>query len=301
MKTQLSLCDALLAIAVAVSLESAHAADPVTQPEDPYMVKAVYNFTLTRGKSQPVCEAYLKRLNTTEFTSPPFCDIPEDDSVPGFEKLNRVPLTQAEVETLYPQVFGFTQSGEAAVNVPGWPASDAWKWFGNFWRAWRYLPPISFENNNKSEDIVIWQAPGPASWEAHCGDVIREGPGQTLVMWQIQQLAFVLTDDHRGVDGIKTRLFFGNGAKPRTSKDHQRVPPVGAFSPLRDTMNIFEFNGTYYLAGFDNGTFGPYEATALGNPALSGSLAVFLHKNGQTKQVCEYQMIGKQLAKPRAE
>jgi hypothetical protein len=50
-----------------------------------------YPFKLTKGRGIPVCEAYLQRLNSTLYSTPPFCGRPENNSVPGFEALTRVP------------------------------------------------------------------------------------------------------------------------------------------------------------------------------------------------------------------
>ena len=55
-------------------------------------------FKLTRGNTVPVCEAYLQRLNQTQFKYPANCGRPEDDQVPGFQRLTRVLLSQTEVE-----------------------------------------------------------------------------------------------------------------------------------------------------------------------------------------------------------
>jgi len=55
-----------------------------------------YHFQLTKGAGTPVCDAYLERLNTTEYKKPPYCDRPESNAVKGFTKLNRVRLSPKE-------------------------------------------------------------------------------------------------------------------------------------------------------------------------------------------------------------
>jgi hypothetical protein len=85
-----------------------------------------YLFKLTKGAGTPVCEAFLQRLNTTKYLRPPSCGIPENDSIPGFSKLNRVMLTKDEVERLWSHVLWFTRiQNEAAGDSPGWPSSMA--------------------------------------------------------------------------------------------------------------------------------------------------------------------------------
>jgi hypothetical protein len=55
-------------------------------------------FSLTKGQGHPVCEAYLQRLNSSPyFPYPPYCDRPEDDEIPGFALLHRVPLTPQQI------------------------------------------------------------------------------------------------------------------------------------------------------------------------------------------------------------
>lgn len=60
-----------------------------------------YHFDLTKGKGKPVCEAYLQRLNQTEFFSPPYCGRPESTLVPGFALLHRRLLSIAEYRALF--------------------------------------------------------------------------------------------------------------------------------------------------------------------------------------------------------
>ena len=69
-----------------------------------------YTFDLTKGNGIPVCEAYLQRLNNTDFQNMPYCGRPEDDSVPGFTRLNRVPLYAERIYRLLPKILGFQSS-----------------------------------------------------------------------------------------------------------------------------------------------------------------------------------------------
>jgi hypothetical protein len=62
------------------------------------------HFKLTKGRDIPVCRAYLQRLENSRFNyydRRPYCDRPEDDSVPGFSKPVRVDLSPTEVNRLY--------------------------------------------------------------------------------------------------------------------------------------------------------------------------------------------------------
>src|ERR1700728_2490693 len=66
-----------------------------------------YRFQLAEGRGIPVCDAYLQRLNETEYWGPPYCGRPEDSRVPGFSRLHRVYLTGAETAQLYPHLQSF--------------------------------------------------------------------------------------------------------------------------------------------------------------------------------------------------
>ncbi len=73
---------------------SSHAATTSDNPQN----GQTYHFTLIQGKGSAVCEAYLKRLNTADYsTTPPYCNIPEETQVPGFTPLHRVQLTAEEI------------------------------------------------------------------------------------------------------------------------------------------------------------------------------------------------------------
>ncbi|HEX5926484.1 MAG TPA: hypothetical protein VFY45_21825, partial [Baekduia sp.] len=64
------------------------------------------------GHGVDVCEAYTKRLNRSEFQNFPFCGRPEDDSVAGFERLVREPLSEQELLKIGDQVDGFLLVGD---------------------------------------------------------------------------------------------------------------------------------------------------------------------------------------------
>ena len=68
-------------------------------------------FRLTKGRSIAVCQAYLLRLQKSRFDSihRPYCDRPEDDSVPGFEILTRVSLNQTKLTSFisWPSILSY--------------------------------------------------------------------------------------------------------------------------------------------------------------------------------------------------
>lgn len=80
-------------------------------------------FLLTKGHQLPVCEAYLQRLNQTEFHGPAYCGRPEDDQVPGFVRLVRVGVPLATVSRLYRLVY--TILDPESDSVAEWEAMNA--------------------------------------------------------------------------------------------------------------------------------------------------------------------------------
>jgi hypothetical protein len=279
----------VLLAAAAITMATARALDSATT-EDPRMVKATYHFNLKRGKGLLVCEAYLERLTNTRFTSPPFCGIPENDAIQGFTKLNRTPLTDDEVERLFPKIVGFTIEGKKLTNVSKEEISLVRGTFGDVWSAWRYVPEVNVDNTGKPYNVIIWQGPDAATFDYHCGDVGHVGPTQELVIERPQQLAFVLTDNNQNIDEEKTWELFGDRSR-QVYVDRGETHVFPGFEPIADTIDLFKFRGLYYIAGFNYRTFGSYEGIPE-DPSLRGALSVFLRKDGQTRQVCEFNMTG---------
>src|SRR5271167_1408070 len=128
------------------------------------MYRATYHFRITLGKDLPVCSAFLTRLNTAEFRVPPECGIPEETIVPGFVKLNMVSLSTDEVTELFPRVWGFTskqvQLDQNQLAIQHVSASSASEALGHSLFAWRYEPPLSINNDGKSNNVMVWHGPG---------------------------------------------------------------------------------------------------------------------------------------------
>ena len=87
-----------------LAMPRAHAAPASVQP------RPAYRFDLVQGQRVAVCEAYLARLNMTDYQDPPYCDRPEHAAIPGFTRLQRVPLSAEAVQALLPRVTGFTRT-----------------------------------------------------------------------------------------------------------------------------------------------------------------------------------------------
>jgi uncharacterized protein YecT (DUF1311 family) len=259
-----------------------------------------YRFQLTKGKGIPVCDAYLKRLNTTKFVSPPYCGRAERTSVPGFAFLNRVPLSAEAVHAIFPRVNKFVLSGkqgskkedeayEALVKGRGGepsiePVSNMKEFIqkGEM-KVWRYLPQVDVDNDGAPDNVLMWQGYGLRTPTGVCGRTvaythITVGPRQP-------QLAFVLSKDGNRIDIPKTKNIFGKPGGYRLPGGEMLMGfrPIGG-----ESIGIFEYQGDYYFDTF----FEPWGDQLNNQRAekLVNTLGVFFNKEGKTKQICEYRM-----------
>jgi hypothetical protein len=134
-----------------------------------------YDFALTKGAGVPVCEAYLKRLNGSDFDGPPYCDRPENTDVPGFVELNRVFLNADEILKLDRQAYGFLMNSDvnywekslAERKRLGLPiTTDAQLRSGiqlqlrgseQVQRHFRFEPPVDIDNDGVRDPLVVWR------------------------------------------------------------------------------------------------------------------------------------------------
>jgi len=259
-----------------------------------------YRFALSKGGGRPVCEALLRRLNQTHYDSPPYCGIPENDSIPGFSLLSRKRLTNHEGHELYPSIQVFSSTGGHALKGVA-PASEEYLWSIRYrgqgdWDAvpaWRYAKPLDVENNGKPDDIVVWQ--GIRENTANeCGKPEVNGSDYQ----RVTQQAFVIKPKSIVVDAIKTRdifyrppidLSYGNG-------DEEQI-----YRPIGLTTNFFEYQGQVYFGGFYDAydmAYGdiagdrkmPEPTKITPSSGLGNTFDLFLRKDNLTTLVCEYQM-----------
>jgi len=253
-----------------------------------------YSFHLTRGKALPVCQAYQKRLDRTLFERTPRCGIPEDDSVPGFSRLNRIYLSKDEIERLWPAMWSFvSRSHESDAPDPGWPASAARARVGDSLFAWRYLPLLSIDNNGNPDNILVEQGVGLGfsnGMPLQCGQAVTYGPQSVTQTLELEQTPLVLTTDSNRIDEARTRTLF---AHPKGQTVHTRTNgdlTLEGFRTIGNPMGFFKYQDLYYFEAFYGEWTGDIEGKRIEGPSLKNTLAVFLRKDGLTQQVCEYQM-----------
>lgn len=259
--------------------------------------RALWDFTLTKGKGVEVCDAYLKRLTSTEHKEYPFCDRPEDDSVEGFARLNRVPLSAEEVYALVDRIYGFTHSlnqnfwtqqreGRRESTFPESEQSLTRKTIegslGHSIRVWRYEPSVDIDNDGvPDKDLVVWHGYGAGGGLYHCGSIKYRYPER--------QGQIIYAIDYRmKVDEARTRELFGHllWGYP-AMKNGEQIGFYPQFRPIGNKLSVFQYRGEYYFDTFFD-TWGDFEGRRREYKYIADTLSVFQRKGGMTKQVCEY-------------
>lgn len=245
-------------------------------------------FTIIKGKAQPVCDAYQRRLNTTRFSKPPYCGIPEINSSLGFSKLNRVMLSPDEVVKLWSRIFWFVEAQDQFATSSQAPAEEARNLVGTDILAWRYQPQISLGNDGRTDNVLIWQGFGVDTTKAECGsDVFLLSE---LYPFHSTQLGFILTPDNQKIDEIRTREIFGRASAnavrghSTTSVERKRFYEVGT------SVGIFEYGGMFYISTFYDKGVGDLYGKRKDQDVLTDTLAVILHNKGKTTLACEYRL-----------
>lgn len=264
------------------------------------IVAATYQFRLQHGQGTSVCDAFLERLKTTEFIYPPYCGIPESDSVPGFTKLHTVPLSEHEIVELYPKVSSFTSMQNQELVPPrASPQEIRAEYDARELSAWKYSPEISVENNGKPDNVIVWQGAGislnPSL--AQCGETFRVIDPPDGV--RTPQIAFVLTPDDSAIDEPRTTELFGDAGKPAPYIQVYRMDGVALFGPLGYEMGFIEYKGTYYSYAFDgvqldqrsNSRIGSGPGGVRAEAQLRNTLSLYVRHESGIKEVCTYRVV----------
>jgi hypothetical protein len=262
-------------------------------------------FELTRGKNVPACQAYLQRLKQTQFSQPAYCGRPEDDRVPGFQRLQRVMLSATEVERrgslvetiAYPLNIDrwpyYEQMNANGGVFPGTPRSfQATVLPGKHYSSWRYTPEVDIDNDGTPDDILIWNI--DELDHPDCGGYRGPPPGPV----RADQWAFILTKDGRTIDQARTIEIFGHpdgGYLLPTGPIPGSHGPITFLKSLRlmgNSYGVFRYRNLYYFETFYDHEFpselGDFRDQRKGSRVLQDTLAVFLRRDHKTLPVCEY-------------
>jgi hypothetical protein len=261
---------------------------------------ATVRVKLIKGQGVPVCEAYLQRLNQTVFHEPPSCGRPENDQVPGFARLNRVPLDAWVVNATYAHAYNlshrtsdnyrlirpFVDSRDVAAlrvaqgliqrqqPIPAVADSAGIS-------AWRFNPQVDIDNDGQPDTVAIWRD-FPPLWDKGpfhaCGAQSRDA----YDISPVDQVPFIL---YTAIDTARTVEVFGDPSplpkalqldprRPTGEQEYQWIRPLGT------SIDVFEYRGKYY---FDT-TKNPRNETVL----QQNTIYVYLREHGETRDLCEY-------------
>lgn len=234
-----------------------------------------YTFSLIKSRDDQVCSAYLKRLNAFKYgvgtgREPPYCDLPEDDSIPGFTRLSRIPLPIDERRRLIREVYNFTHPYSKVPLTEEHDFFDSTKIEGP---VWIYSPQIDIENDGRPDKVIVWRGWGVDVGTQSCGIPYKVNGGYA---WRPAQQVLLLSSDGVSIDTIRTNEIFGHD------------PSSSDFNPIGRTINVFKFNNKYYFSAFQ---YGPASFNGgRSEPEIADSLIVFMRVSGKTQQLCEYRM-----------
>lgn len=255
--------------------------------------KSIYHFELQKGNDTPVCEAMLQRLNQTHYEAPPYCNIPEDDTVPGFAWLQRKVPSEREQRRLFNHAEVFESTGGKIQDYPH--EDEQWNrryvgWESPFSEVvWLYESPLDIENDGHPRRVLVWQ--DLAIGGGGCGTKIY--PGRDIY-WRVSQHTFVLADNSDRIDEDATRAI--------TYRPRERPKVVGdVYTPIGLTTSIYKYRGVYYFGGFYDAYSGPDgdfngERKQVTNrdttfaSGLGNTFDLFLRMDGKTRLMCDYIM-----------
>jgi hypothetical protein len=255
-----------------------------------------YQFTLMTGGGTPVCEAYLQRINRTEYVFPPYCkwDVPLTEAIPGFSPIQRQPMTAKQVWPMISHGYSFLNSQGPNLNRSAMRKYEAGELTydpdyslstveamlaglepsGLSFTAWLY-PALDVHNNKKPPAIMLWV--GGVEMRPTCYS--RWDPAVTPGSGRYQGLAFILNPARSDLEDGQTRAVFGSS--------HNN--PVGrGFVPVGDDIHFFIYRNKVYFDSF----------RAVSNEELRSSsrstrymqLEVFQRSNDTTRQMCRYEV-----------
>jgi len=238
------------------------------------------DFTLLKGV-EPVCEAYLNRLNKSKFTYewPPYCGRPEVVDMPPFETLNRVYLNLEEIYQIYGRVESFRLNSDqfhAERKKRTLLKADKIRSINSMKQSlrlnrlivWRYDPMVDVDNDGIPDNVVIW------FWQRQnrCGNPSDESesyPGM---------YAYIFNKETTKIDEGKTFKVFGH-------PDQKALfPSLHRFRTLNyeNSFGIFKYFGTTYFDTF------PYGFARRSKIRSNVDLKVYLRQDNQAINICQY-------------
>ncbi|MGZ4969093.1 MAG: hypothetical protein ACXV8O_16475 [Methylobacter sp.] len=227
----------LIALLIFIMLNSSAAYARKEAPPKPI-------FKLIQGQGTEVCEAYLQRLNATEFLdNNPVKGRETEPVLKGFIDLKPIPLTAEEIQRIYYKTLSFERyqdqnlledffkKGEESQRKRGFPVGGLSETMG--------IPPNTLDIINKSivanqkTPFVRYQMQLDLDNDGIASDVIiKNNRGVFIVDHQLQQI-----DENR-----MKRIF--------ADQEALAWPTMVQFPTLAFPITVFGYNNRYYFDGF---------------------------------------------------
>lgn len=255
--------------------------------EEPLPSKAI--FELIKGHGIDVCEAYLQRLNATEFLdNNPVKGRISEPQLEGFIDLKPVPLTAEEIQRINYKTISFdryqdqnlieklsNKQNEYRTNVGGL-LEDAPKGV-------RGLPANSLEAINAN--ILVNKRTPFVRYQTQL-DLDNDGIADDVVIKNKQGVYIVDPSMQQIIEDRMKRIF--------ADQEALDWPSLISFPVLVFPINVFGYKGKYYFDGFFTNLsisrgYGAYLTSSLSEPYYFG---VYMHDRNQNNRICEYQVFG---------
>jgi hypothetical protein len=253
-------------------------------------------FKLIKGQGIDVCEAYLKRLNATEFLdNHPAKGRITEPLLEGFADLKPVPLTAEEIQRIYFKTISFAryQNQDLVEEVIAYHKNNNYREFKN--PASRdayiknplqdyYISPNTLEIINKSmaanqkTPFVRYQLPLDLDNDGVADDtVIKNNQGVYIVDKAIKR-----------INEKRMNQIFAN-------QEALDWPSMIQFPTLAFPVTVFSYKNRYYFDGNFNKLWFNYQdprnILSIDSSVPPYLLGVFEHRHQKTRRICEYEWV----------
>jgi len=231
-------------------------------------------FNITQGQGTEVCDAYLQRLNATEFLdNDPTKGRLNEPLLKGFADLKPVPFTAEEIQRLYYKIRSFEQYQDQDLleKYNALHKDEA----GIKQQAQRLPEEIKRTiDENQKTPFVRYQA---------MLDMDNDGIPSNTVIIKNNNGVYIVDPQLQRLDEDRMKAIFAD-------REILDWPTITQFPPLAYPLHVFSYNGKYYFDGLLDvilsARFPPQAYRYV--PVMLG---VFIHEQYQTRQVCQYQWV----------
>ncbi len=253
--------------------------------EEPLPSKPI--FELIKGHGIDVCEAYLKRLNATEFLdNNPVKGRITEPLLGGFIDLKPVPLTAEEIQRINYKTISFDRYQDQDLiekYFKKWGEMEA-----NFQNPIPKSERILIDHFRKSileiinNNISSKQKTQFIRYQDQL-DLDNDGVADDAVI-RINQGIYIIDQSTHKINEDKMKQIFAD-------QEALEWPSLISFPKSAFPISIFSYKGKYYFDGFFNNLrfFNGFGYSLNRLPTEPYYIGVFMHEKYQSNRVCEYQ------------